>query len=140
MKRIVFFLAIICFTQLNAQNLTGIWTGTFFTNKLEMMYGSNNRYEVQFDNVGRLIKGVTYSYETNSFFGKSSLVGMWTPGTKNIIFKEDKLLEYKNADSNTVEMFTCYLEYRKDGDKEILEGDYSTELNLSHKPGGSGKI
>lgn len=140
MKRIVFFLAIICFTKINAQDLTGIWTGTFYTTKLEMIYGSNNRYEVQINNVGRLANGVSYSYGSNSFFGKSSLVGMWTPSTKNIVFKENKLLEYKNADSNTVEMFTCYLEYRKEGDKEILEGDYSTEMNKSHKPGGGGKI
>lgn len=141
MKRLLsVFIFITGFTTTNAQDLTGIWSGTFYTNKFEQMFGSNNRYELQLDNVGRMAKGVTYSYTPNGFYGKSSIVGMWTPDTKNIIFKENKLLDYKEADSNTVIMFTCYLEYRKEGDKEILEGEYSGEFNKSHKPAQGGKI
>ncbi len=105
-----------------------------------MLYGSNNRYEVQIDNVGRMIKGITYSYGSNGFYGKSSIVGMWTPTTKNIIFKEDNLLDYKNADKDAVEMFTCYLEYRKEGDKEILEGDFNSVRYKTDIDGASGKI
>lgn len=141
MKRLLIILLIISsFTTTNAQDLTGIWTGTFYTNKIEQMFGSNNRYELQLDNVGRMAKGVTYSYTPNGFYGKSSIVGMWTPDTKNIIFKENKLLDYRDADSNSVVMFTCYLEYRKEGNKEILEGDYSGELNKSHEPSQGGKV
>ena len=99
----------------------------------------------QIDNADRALKGVTYSYQNTSFYGKASLIGMWTPGTKNLIFKEDKLLDYKmsgsdNGDDDGVYMFTCYLEYRKEGDKEILEGSYTSQHYKTGKDGTSGKI
>ena len=127
--------------QSTAQDLTGIWRGTFYSTKLESMFGSDNKYEIQIDNAGRACKGVTYSYQNTSFFGKASLVGMWAKSSKNLIFKEDVLLDYKTeGDDGGVYMFTCYLEYRKVGDKEILEGDYTSEHYKNHRTGGSGKI
>lgn len=105
------------------------------------MYGSNNKYEVQIDNAERALKGVTYSYQNTTFYGKASLIGMWTPSTKNLIFKEEKLLEYKMSnDDGGVYMFTCYLDYRKEGDKEILEGSYTSHHFKTGLDGGSGKI
>jgi hypothetical protein len=106
------------------------------------MYGSKNKYEVQIDNADRALKGVTYSYQNTTFYGKASLIGMWTPGTNNLIFKEDKLLEYRmtNGDDGSVYMFTCYLEYRREGDKEILEGNYTSQHYKNGTDGGSGKI
>ncbi len=143
MKRLLFLL-LFPILHASAQNLTGIWRGTFYSSRLEIMYGSNNKYEVQIDNADRALKGVTYSYQNTSFYGKASLIGMWTPGTKNLIFKEDKLLEYKmsngNNDDDGVYMFTCYLEYRKEGDKEILEGSYTSQHYKTEKDGTSGKI
>jgi hypothetical protein len=143
MKRLLFFLFLTPFLHATAQDLTGIWRGTFYTSQYEMLFGSANKYEVQIDNSGRALKGVTYSYQNTRFYGKASLIGMWTPGTKNLIFKEDNLMEYKMSDGggeDQVSMFTCYLEYRKEGDKEILEGNYTSQLYRSHKDGGNGKI
>jgi hypothetical protein len=141
MKRLIIFL-LFPFLQAQAQNLTGVWRGTFYTSRFDIVYGSNNKYEVQIDNAERALKGVTYSYQNTTFYGKASLIGMWTPSTKNLIFKEDKLLEYKmtNGDDGDVSMFTCYLEYRREGDKEILEGNYTSQNYKSGKDGGSGKI
>jgi len=127
--------------QSTAQDLTGIWRGTFYSTKLESMFGSDNKYEIQIDNAGKVCKGVTYSYQNTSFYGKASLVGMWAKSSKNLIFKEDVLMDYKTEDDEaSVYMFTCYLEYRKEGDKEILEGDYTSEHFKNHRAGGSGKI
>jgi len=142
MKRLIVFL-LFPFLQLQvqAQSLTGVWRGTFYSSRLDIIYGTNNKYEVQIDNVGRALKGVTYSYQNTTFYGKASLIGMWTPGTKNLIFQENKLLEYKMSDtSGAVFMFTCYLEYRKEGDKEILEGNYTSQHVKTGADGGSGKI
>lgn len=143
MKRLLFFL-LFPILHTSAQNLTGIWRGTFYSSRLEILYGANNKYEIQIDNADRALKGVTYSYQNTAFYGKASLIGMWTPDTKNLIFKEDKLLEYRmgggNNDDDGVYMFTCYLEYRKEGDKEILEGNYTSQHYKTGKDGTSGKI
>lgn len=141
MKRIIFFL-LFPLLHASAQDLTGIWRGTFYSSPYEVLYGSSNKYEVQIDNSGRALKGVTYSYQNTTFYGKATLIGMWTPGTKNLIFKEEKLLEYKMAsgNENNVSMFTCYLEYRKEGDKEILEGNFTSQGYKDKKEGDNGKI
>ena len=140
MKKILFLL-LLPTLQLSAQDLTGVWRGTFYSTKLESMFGSDNKYEVQIDNAGRVCKGVTYSYQNTSFYGKASLVGMWQPSSKNLIFQEEKLLEYKmQGQDGGVYMFTCYLEYRKEGKREILEGDYTSVHYKTGVDGGSGKI
>lgn len=142
MKKIfLLLLLLIPILHTSAQDLTGIWRGTFYSTKLENMFGSDNKYEVQIDNAGRACKGVTYSYQNTRFYGKASLIGMWSPSSKNIVFKEDKLLEYKiQGDDGGVYMFTCYLSYRKESNKEILEGDYTSVHYKTGKDGGSGKI
>lgn len=142
MKRLLILL-LLPSLQLAAQDLTGVWRGTFYTTKLESMFGSDNKYEVQIDNAGRVCKGISYSYQNTTFYGKASVVGMWSADTKNLIFSEDKLLEYKTEGPGTdVYMFTCYLTYRREGRKEILEGDYSS-VKYKSKPeldGGNGRI
>ena len=140
MKKLLLLL-ILPVLQLNAQDLTGVWRGTFYTSKMESLFGSDNKYEVQINNVGRACKGVTYSYQNTAFYGKASLVGMWQPSSKNLIFQEDKLLEYKTeGDDAGVYMFTCYLEYHKQGNKEVLEGDYTSVHFKNGRDGGKGKI
>lgn len=140
MKKL-FLLLLLPALQVTAQDLTGVWRGTFYSTKLESMFGSDNKYEVQIDNAGRACKGVTYSYQNTAFYGKASLVGMWQPSSKNLIFQEEKLLDYKmQGEDGGVYMFTCYLEYRKEGKREILEGDYTSVHYKNGKDGGSGKI
>ncbi len=144
MKRLIVFLLFpFLKSPVQAQNLTGVWRGTFYNSRMDIIYGTNNKYEIQIDNAERALKGVTYSYQNTTFYGKASLIGMWTPITKNLIFKEEKLLEYKmsnGGDEADVSMFTCYLEYRKEGDREILEGNYTSQNYKTGADGGSGKI
>jgi hypothetical protein len=143
MKKL-FLLLLLPALQTTAQDLTGVWRGTFYSTKQESLFGSDNKYEVQIDNAGKICKGITYSYQNTSFYGKATMVGMWSAETKNLIFSEDKLLEYKTeeGDNTDVYMFTCYLQYRKEGNREILEGDYSSVKYKSkpEKDGGNGKI
>ena len=83
------------FAVAKSQDLTGIWRGSFYNVREVLMGGSRYRYEVQIDNKGKGIKGVTYSYQTTRFYGKATLVGMWTPGTQNLIIKEEKMEDLK---------------------------------------------
>lgn len=123
------------------QNLTGIWRGTFYNPTELAMGGARYRYEVQINNNGREAKGVTYSYQTTRFYGKASLVGMWSPATKNFTLKEDRMLDLKIQGGGDGCLMTCYLTYRKEGDKEYLEGTYtSTNMNDKNAACGGGKV
>lgn len=118
--------------------ITGVWRG-FFTSGMGF-FQDKYKYEVQ---IGQLnnngIKGVTYSYRTTVFYGKANLAGMYTPGTKNLILKENKLLEVKMAGGDAC-LMTCYLEYSKVGNTEVLEGTF-TSININSEGDcGSGKV
>jgi len=119
------------------QSLTGIWRGTFYNPMDLQLGGSKYRYEVQINNKGREVKGVTYSYQTTRFYGKASLVGMWSATTKTFTLKEDRMLDLKIEGGGDGCLMTCYLSYRKEGDKEYLEGTY-TSINMNEPNAGCG--
>ncbi len=118
--------------------ISGVWRG-FFTSGMGF-FQEKYRYEVQ---IGQLnnngIKGVTYSYKTTVFYGKANLAGMYTPSTKNLVLKENKLIEVKMSGGEAC-LMTCYLEYSKVGNTQILEGTF-TSVNLATKTDcGSGRV
>jgi hypothetical protein len=118
--------------------LTGVWRG-FFTSGMGF-FQEKYRYEVQ---IGQLnnngIKGVTYSYKTTVFYGKANLAGMYTPSTKNLVLKENKLVEVKMSSGDAC-LMTCYLEYSKVGEVEILEGTFTSVNITTHADCGSGRV
>jgi hypothetical protein len=120
-------------------NITGVWRG-FFTSG-SGFFQEKYKYEVQ---IGQLtnngIKGVTYSYKTTVFYGKASLAGMYTPTTKNLVLKETKLVEVKMAGGEAC-LMTCYLEYSKVGNVEVLEGTFtSVNVNNNNSDCGGGRV
>jgi hypothetical protein len=127
-------------TTLISQDLTGIWRGSFYNIREVMMGGARYRYEVQINNKGKNVKGVTYSYQTTRFYGKASLVGMWTPGTNNLVMKEEKMEDLKIEGGGEGCLMTCYLDYRKEGDKEYLEGTYTSRNMNNGNDCGGGKV
>ncbi|HSK13079.1 MAG TPA: hypothetical protein VK907_07665 [Phnomibacter sp.] len=134
------FLTLICGPTFG-QDLTGIWRGTFFNPAELAMGGSKYRYEVQVDAKGRECKGVTYSYQTTRFYGKASLVGVWSPGTKNLVLQEDRMLELKITGGGDGCLMTCYLTYRTEDGKEYLEGTYTSHnMNSPNQSCGGGRV
>lgn len=125
----------------NAQNLTGIWRGSFYNPTDIAMGGTKYRYEVQINNKGREVAGVTYSYQTTRFYGKASLVGMWSPNSKNFTLKEDRMLDLKIEGGGDGCLMTCYLVYKKEAGKEYLEGTYSSyNMNQRNSSCGGGRV
>lgn len=122
-------LAMMCLISAGAQELTGIWRGTFY-NEYELLFtGAKYRYEVQLYNVGKAVKGVTYSYQTTRFYGKASMIGVWSNGTGNLTIKENRMEDLKITGGGDGCLMTCYLTYRKEGNHEYLEGTY-TSVNM----------
>ncbi len=130
-------------TFLHAQNVTGIWRGYFNSGYgyLKQQY----KYEVQIDQLGNKtlqkgVQGVTYSYHSTVFYGKANLQGIYDSKNKSITLKETKLVELKISQNSEPCLMTCYLDYRKEGKTEILEGDF-TSVNANSKADcGSGYV
>lgn len=128
-------------------NLTGIWRGYFIQKDYNPMSGNfeedRYKYEVQINNlVNNGLEGVTYSYNytTTSFYGKASLQGIFNDQTNNIVLKELKMLELKISGLSEACLMTCYLDYVKNGGKEILKGDYTSQNVKNKNPCGDGIV
>ncbi len=124
---------------LNAQDLTGIWRGYFFSGV--GFYKQQYKYEVQIDQLkNKALQGVTYSYRTTVFYGKADLHGIYMDKTKNVIIKEDSLLEVRMAGASVACVMTCYLQYYKTGTTEVLEGTFTSVNSVDKSDCGSGTV
>ena len=131
-------------STVEAQKLTGIWrgyfsaaTGIFRDDIGEEMY----KYEVQIDQqTDNSVKGVTYSYKSTVFYGKSTMQGIYTASSKNFILKELKLVELKIGSNSEPCLMTCYLDYVKIGKLEVLQGTFISTNAKNKKDCGSGKV
>jgi hypothetical protein len=146
MKRFVLFvftfLPAFCIS-LSAQDLTGIWRGTFFTDD-----GLQYRFEVQIQQTKNSLSGVTYSYQDKRFYGKCTMTGNFSKGSGNALIQEIKTVEVKMSLSSSACIQKCLLTYEKSGKEEFLEGRFSsiiekTDTILGVKRGddcGGGKM
>ena len=131
--KLIFTLTIILLSSFlsNAQNIKGIWRGTFEQNNLDPLLGKYShdsyKYEVQINDKGvGGLEGVTYSYLTTIFYGKAALKGIFNKKTKTLTIKETILLEVKSEGRNESCLMTCYLDYKKNGKTETLIGTFSS--------------
>src|SRR5687767_13792762 len=130
MRLILFliFFAITCFSY--AQDLTGIWRGSF--NSSDKVYSALNisdryKFVVQIDDrLNKSFTGVTYSYKTTVFYGKATATGTVNTQTEKVMLQELKIVELKMAGGSEACIMTCFLQYSKNGDEEFLEGKYSS--------------
>ncbi|MFN9666012.1 MAG: hypothetical protein ACK55T_09950 [Bacteroidota bacterium] len=143
--RILFTLLFIyCFSPLlPAQQMTGIWRGYFSSSVSMLGDASRNesyKFEVQLLQEKNNLRGVSYSYKTTVFFGKAEMTGIYTPGLKRLILKENKLTDLKISSQSEACLMTCYLDYSSIGKMEFLEGTFYA-VNIHDKTDcGSGKI
>ncbi len=122
---------------LNAQNLKGIWRGSFEQRILDPVFGKfskeSYRYEVQLNQLkNNGVEGVTYSYLSTIFYGKAALKGVLDKKNKTVTLKETIMLEMKSAGTSDGCLMTCYLDYSKSGTIEALIGTYTT-INIKTK-------
>ena len=124
-----------------AQNLTGIWRGYFITDQFEQY-----KFEVQIEQVGPSIRGVSYSYLNTVFYGKAALKGNFESGNKRVQLKETETLEIKMSDGSHSCIMDCNMSYARSGREEFLEGTYTSQFE-KNAPGirkgadcGDGKV
>lgn len=128
---ILFFTA---FTHITAQEIKGIWRGTFEDQAYNAQFGKfftrTYKYEVQINKLpDNSLEGVTYSYESTNFYGKASLKGRYDKKAKTLTIKETKMIEMRNISGGDGCLMTCYLDYKKQGNEETLSGTF-TGVNI----------
>jgi hypothetical protein len=128
MKRLLqlqsFFLATLLFSHsfTYAQNLTGIWRGNFFSEN-----GQQYKFELQLEQKGNAVSGVSYSYLTTVFYGKATLTGNFSKTSQKALVEEIKTVEVRMEGGSTVCIMKCRFEYSKSGREEFLEGTYTSK-------------
>lgn len=141
--RLLFVAFVLVASCLYAQDITGIWRGYF--NSGYGYFKQQYKYEVQINQLSNAasmkgLEGVTYSYHSTVFYGKATLQGIYDAKNKSLTIKEIKLVELKIAGNSEPCLMTCYLDYSKDGNTEILEGPF-TSVNANSKGDcGSGYV
>ncbi len=145
MRRIfTLFICILIGTTAQSQDITGIWRGYFSSaNGLyregiqEEMY----KYEIQLEQKPNTsIKGVTFSYKTTVFYGKSLAQGIYNTKSKTLLLKETALVDLKVEGITEPCLMTCYLDYNKVGKLEVLQGTFISTNVKDKGDCGSGKV
>lgn len=143
LKCTLFLLSLFISLSLLAQDVSGIWRGSFYSGY--GIYKQQYKYEVQINELTgsaaqRAVQGVTYSYRTTEFYGKASLTGMFDLRSKSITIKETKLVELRMSQNSEACLMTCYLDYQKIGKKEVLSGTFSSVFVSNGGDCGTGSV
>jgi hypothetical protein len=135
------FFFLLAFTNAESQNLTGIWRGYFISDG-----GEQYKFELQLDQHGNNISGVSYSYLTTVFYGKATLTGSFNVTSQHALVQEIKTVEVKMGPGSVACIMKCNLQFARSGREEFLEGMFTSQYeNNSYgaKKGdncGSGKV
>jgi hypothetical protein len=144
MKHLLLFLFFSAGLFVSAQDVTGIWRGSFYGEQTRYMKlrGEEDRYkfEVQINQNAKEFEGVTYSYKTTIFYGKATCRGTVNPITKKVLLEELKLVELKMLQGNSACVMTCYLQYSRNENEEFLEGTYTSYNNVDSSNCGGGTV
>lgn len=144
MKRFLVFVLIGIGFSASAQDLTGIWRGSFKSENARYLeaLGEDSRYkiELQVDQTNKAFSGVTYSYLTTVFYGKATCRGTVNPNTKKVFLEELKIVEVRMSGQSSACVMTYFLQYSKIGDEEFLEGNYTSINTRDSSSCGRGTV
>ena len=113
---------LLSYSNIHAQNVTGIWRGNFFTAD-----GNQYKFEVQIEQKGTKISGVSYSYLSTIFYGKATLTGNFSKSSQKALVEEIKTVEVRMSDYSVPCIMKCSFVYTKSGREEFLEGSFTSK-------------
>lgn len=124
-RHLLICLLLIPFTQLSsqAQDLTGIWRGYFLTEGFEQY-----KFELQVNQKGSSVSGVSYSYLSTVFYGKATLTGNFNKDEQTALIREIKTVELRMSSGSQACIMKCIFNYEKSGKEEFLEGSFTSKF------------
>jgi hypothetical protein len=121
LRSFTIFISFVLFASFSAtaQDLTGIWKGHFITDD-----GETYKLEFQVKQEASFtVKGVSYSYLDNIFYGKSTMRGKFSKLNKTFRIEELRTVEVKNLSGGTC-LMNYLLTFSESGKEKFLEGTY----------------
>ncbi len=127
MKRILPRFLLLVFPLANftsySQNLTGIWRGYFVTETFV-----EYKFELQVQQTGNSISGVSYSYHTTDFYGKATLTGSFNKTGQSALIREIRTVELRMSGGSNACIMKCIFQYDRSGKEEFLEGTFTSKF------------
>jgi hypothetical protein len=137
MRNILIFCFLTILSTSKAQNVTGVWRGSFVSSFFGSFSDDPYKFEVQIDHRTENARGVTYSYHNTEFYAKAGMKGTWEKSKKRFILEELQIIEVRKMSGVDACRMTCYLTYSKSGNDEYLIGTYtSVNINDNSNCGG----
>lgn len=118
-----------------AQDVSGVWKG-----ELTFVGGcfAKNNIEIQLKSVGDGVFGSSYHYlDVNNFIRKDAS-GYYDAKTKKLVVQEGAVTDQKLVDRCQICVKKFQFTYRKEGDKEFLDGFWTGKLQGSNLDCGTG--
>jgi hypothetical protein len=134
----IFILSLLFFTSSFGQELNGIWKGTL-TQQAGGCFPVYN-VELQITVKDNVISGVCYHYSDVTNYVKKDFEGIYNPGNKTILIKEQQLLTFHIPQECTPCIRYYSLTYQKDGNREFLSGEWGGTVFNTNTPCSPGRI
>jgi hypothetical protein len=126
--KLLFFFLIIT-AQLPAQNLSGIWHGSFISPSGTASKKDNYKFEMQMDASSDTIFGVTHltaKTRSTNYYIQTNVTGYWDTINKQFVLQEQEIVKAERVKIAALEKLTYYLTYSKTNGEEVLVGNLIT--------------
>ncbi|RYY40626.1 MAG: hypothetical protein EOO08_05715 [Chitinophagaceae bacterium] len=101
------------------KGVTGIWRGYFITEG-----GEQYKLEFQIDQPTGAVRGISYSYLDQRFYGKSTMKGVFNAATSRFTIEEVRTVEVRNTGGGGTCLMNYKLAFTRSGKELFLEGTY----------------
>ena len=136
------FIFLLFYTELAAQELTGVWKGYFitFSNK---PFQDIQTYEfevhlLQLDS--NTLQMITISFQKEKFYCQANAKGTFNRKTKQIIINEYELNDIKYVDKKNACLMQCVLTLSTEKNKKTLKGEFNSKNNYTNSECGKGFV
>ncbi len=129
MKNTLLFSFVLITAQLHAQNLSGIWHGSFVSPSGSASKKDNYKFEMQIDNSSDTIVGVTHltaKTRSTNYYIQANVIGYWDTINKQFILQEQEIVKAERVKIAALDKLTYFLTYSKTNGEEVLVGNLIT--------------
>ena len=136
------FIFLLFYTELAAQELTGVWKGYFYT------YGNKQFQDIQLYEFevhliqldSNTLQMITTTFQKEKFYCQANAKGTYNFNTKQIIINEYELNDIKYIDKKNACLMKCVLTLSTEKNEKILKGDFTSKNNYTNSECGKGSV
>ena len=133
MKKLLIISALLLCRHLSAQNITGVWRGYFLVSEsgssANKSAATQYNYEVQIlEKSGGQLSGVTFTYKTKEYYGKTKFTGSISGSRKSIVISESAIVAVEKKEKTDVCIMVSSLQYKQlNSGEETMSGTFTSK-------------